>query len=342
MSRIIRVQPRHRAASTRPGRASRATAGSSSARRRASRSSSRRASSGWPHAERRIRGRFRGTLERLGIPVERLSAGRGRPARWPISPDGLAFVALRARGRRAACPGRGPAAARRFERRGGRLRDSVGPAPRHRSAGASGRRAMPVAASGVVFAAGPWLPRLFPDVVGPRDPRHPAGRPVLSARPPAIPTFDAAAFPAWIDYDDAFYGIPALDGRGAKARARSLRPGDRSRPRWSASSIRTPSRRAELPRPAIPAPRRRADRRDPRLPVRDRPPTPTSSSIAIPTLTTSGSSAADRATASSTGRESGATSSIASMAWWTRELDERFSITRVRPPSRGMRSAVPA
>src|SRR6185369_14332110 len=66
-----------------------------------------------------------------------------------------------------------------------------------------------------VFAAGPWLPHLFPEVAGPLI--HVTRQEVLYLGTPAgDPTFDAATFPAWIDYDDAYYGIPALDGRGAK------------------------------------------------------------------------------------------------------------------------------
>ena len=68
-----------------------------------------------------------------------------------------------------------------------------------------------------VFAAGPWLPKLFPDVIGPR---------ILATRqevfffapPPGDPRFLPAAMPGWADFNggDIFYGFPDLEGRGVK------------------------------------------------------------------------------------------------------------------------------
>ena len=68
-----------------------------------------------------------------------------------------------------------------------------------------------------VFAAGPWLPKLFPDVIGPR---------ILATRqevfffapPPGNPRFLPAAMPGWADFNggDIFYGFPDLEGRGVK------------------------------------------------------------------------------------------------------------------------------
>jgi glycine/D-amino acid oxidase-like deaminating enzyme len=79
---------------------------------------------------------------------------------------------------------------------------------------ASGER---VAADRFVFAAGPWLPKLFPDVIGRR---------ILSTRqelflfaPPAGDRrFLPGPMPGWADFNngDMFYGIPDLEGRGVK------------------------------------------------------------------------------------------------------------------------------
>lgn len=72
-----------------------------------------------------------------------------------------------------------------------------------------------VAAETFVFACGPWLPKLFPDVLGQRifTSRQeviffgvPAGEPRF--RPPAMPT--------WLQLRDEFYGMPDLEGRGFK------------------------------------------------------------------------------------------------------------------------------
>ncbi|HEX6071390.1 MAG TPA: FAD-dependent oxidoreductase [Sphingomicrobium sp.] len=72
-------------------------------------------------------------------------------------------------------------------------------------------------ADAFVFALGPWFPKLFPDVVGPR---------ILSTRqevfffaPPAgDQRFLPDAMPGWADFNggDIFYGFPDLEGRGVK------------------------------------------------------------------------------------------------------------------------------
>jgi glycine/D-amino acid oxidase-like deaminating enzyme len=74
-----------------------------------------------------------------------------------------------------------------------------------------------VAADRFVFALGPWLPKLFPDVIGPR---------ILATRqevfffaPPAGDRrFLPGAMPGWADFNggDIFYGFPDLESRGVK------------------------------------------------------------------------------------------------------------------------------
>jgi sarcosine oxidase len=68
-----------------------------------------------------------------------------------------------------------------------------------------------------VFAAGPWLPKLFPDVIGPRI--EPTRQEVFFFAPPAgDPRFLPAAMPGWADFNggDIFYGFPDLESRGLK------------------------------------------------------------------------------------------------------------------------------
>jgi glycine/D-amino acid oxidase-like deaminating enzyme len=66
-----------------------------------------------------------------------------------------------------------------------------------------------------VFAAGPWLPRLFPDVLG--DVIRVTKQDVLYFGPAAgDKRFDASAMPAWADYDAAYWGISAIEKRGFK------------------------------------------------------------------------------------------------------------------------------
>jgi monomeric sarcosine oxidase len=68
-----------------------------------------------------------------------------------------------------------------------------------------------------VFALGPWLPKLFPDVIGKRI--LPTRQEVFYFAPPAGDArFLPAAMPGWADFNggDIFYGFPDLEGRGVK------------------------------------------------------------------------------------------------------------------------------
>ena len=68
-----------------------------------------------------------------------------------------------------------------------------------------------------VFAAGPWLPKLFPEVIGPRI--LPTRQEVFFFSPPAGDRrFLPDAMPGWADFNggDIFYGFPDLESRGVK------------------------------------------------------------------------------------------------------------------------------
>jgi glycine/D-amino acid oxidase-like deaminating enzyme len=74
-----------------------------------------------------------------------------------------------------------------------------------------------IAADRFVFAAGAWLPKLFPDAVGRRI--RPTRQEVFFfAPPPGSPQFLPQAMPCWADFNagDMFYGFPDLEGRGVK------------------------------------------------------------------------------------------------------------------------------
>jgi glycine/D-amino acid oxidase-like deaminating enzyme len=74
-----------------------------------------------------------------------------------------------------------------------------------------------VAADRFVFALGPWLPKLFPDVIGPRI--QPTRQEVFFFAPPAGDRrFSPGAMPGWADFNggDIFYGFPDLETRGVK------------------------------------------------------------------------------------------------------------------------------
>ncbi|WP_166038088.1 FAD-dependent oxidoreductase, partial [Sphingosinicella sp. YJ22] len=68
-----------------------------------------------------------------------------------------------------------------------------------------------------VFATGPWLPRLFPDLLARRI--RPTRQEVFFFRPPAgDPRFGPGQLPGWADFNggDLFYGMPDLEARGFK------------------------------------------------------------------------------------------------------------------------------
>jgi sarcosine oxidase len=63
----------------------------------------------------------------------------------------------------------------------------------------------------VVFACGPWLPKLFPDLL--RGRIRPTRQPVFFFGTPAGKQMQ---MPIWIAFREGAYSIPALDGRGFK------------------------------------------------------------------------------------------------------------------------------
>ncbi len=158
------------------------------------------------------------TLEKLGVPHERLT----RPeleARWPQIDYGpitwaihepesgflMAFHAVQAVARWARYQGCEYRAARVAppEATGGRLE------------ALTTERGEKVSAGAYVFACGPWLAKLFPEVLGDR---------IFISRqevfylgpPPGEERFKVGAIPAWADFAEEIYGVPDFKGRGFK------------------------------------------------------------------------------------------------------------------------------
>ena len=68
-----------------------------------------------------------------------------------------------------------------------------------------------------VFACGPWLPKLFPKLLGRRI--FPTRQEIFFfAPPPGDRRFEVGRLPGWADFNggDIFYGFPDLEGRGFK------------------------------------------------------------------------------------------------------------------------------
>ena len=155
----------------------------------------------------------------LGLPSELLSRG-DMTKRFPmIDFDGIAAGIYE--------PGFGALMARRavltlvdrFVRSGGEYRLGSATAPK----GAdrldavileSGER---IKADRFVFALGPWMPKLFPELL--RGRVVPTRQEVFFFAPPAGDRrFQVGAMPGWADFNDGdiFYGFPDLETRGVK------------------------------------------------------------------------------------------------------------------------------
>lgn len=66
-----------------------------------------------------------------------------------------------------------------------------------------------------VFACGPWLPKIFPDVLGNRI--FPSRQEVFFfGVPPGDSRFSAPSIPTWLKLKDEFYGMPDIENRGLK------------------------------------------------------------------------------------------------------------------------------
>jgi glycine/D-amino acid oxidase-like deaminating enzyme len=74
-----------------------------------------------------------------------------------------------------------------------------------------------ITADHFVFAAGPWLPKLFKEVIGPRI-RVTRQEIFYFAPPDGDARFAPDAMSGWADFNhgDMFYGMPDIEGRGVK------------------------------------------------------------------------------------------------------------------------------
>ncbi len=72
-----------------------------------------------------------------------------------------------------------------------------------------------ISAGTFLFACGPWLPKLFPDVLSGRI--VPTRQDVFFFAPgPGDARFAPPAMPAWVDFEEGTYGVPDLESRGVK------------------------------------------------------------------------------------------------------------------------------
>jgi monomeric sarcosine oxidase len=72
-----------------------------------------------------------------------------------------------------------------------------------------------VAAGVFVFACGPWLPKVFPELLGDRI--FPTRQEVFYfGPPPGDARFASPAMPVWVDFADEIYGLPDIESKGFK------------------------------------------------------------------------------------------------------------------------------
>jgi glycine/D-amino acid oxidase-like deaminating enzyme len=164
------------------------------------------------------------TLTELGIPAERWTPDE-LAARVPvIDPTGVPWALYEPEAGALMARKGVVAAIERFEAEGSRVVTARASAPESRDGaparGELGRLELDdgaaLGADAFVFAAGPWLPDLFPATIGPLIEPH--RQDVMHFQVPAGDRrYDAGTMPAWIDFEGSFYGFPSFDGLSIKA-----------------------------------------------------------------------------------------------------------------------------
>ncbi len=164
-------------------------------------------------------------LTRIGVPVEAMTQDDLRRRYPQMNPEGVGVgllepgaVVLRAKQAILTV-------ARAFERKGGTIRIARVVPPEGRGATLDGVRTTDgdvIRADRYVFACGPWLPRVFPSLLGQR--MEIPGREVFYFGLPAGDT--SLAHPNFPNFSESgYYGFASIDGRGFKVCPSAGRPG---------------------------------------------------------------------------------------------------------------------
>ena len=160
------------------------------------------------------------SLGALGIPAERWSPDE-LAARVPVmNPDGVPWALFEPEaGALRALPAV-VATIARFQAEGGTVLVGRVAPPAAPGRGALDRVVLDdgrsLDADAFVFTAGPWLPDLFPALLGELIVPH--RQDVMQfAVPAGDGRYGPDRLPLWIDFEGSFYGFPSLDGIGLKA-----------------------------------------------------------------------------------------------------------------------------
>jgi monomeric sarcosine oxidase len=153
------------------------------------------------------------TLQRLGINHERLDRDE-LARRYPqITPGGVTWGILEPDsgvllGRRAVQVVAAAARAIGVDYREEAVASPVNNSIRTRSGDE-------IVARRYVFACGPWLPKLFPELLSERI--HVSRQEeIFFGVPPGDDRFNVGVMPCWIDFNDLIYALPNIEGRGFK------------------------------------------------------------------------------------------------------------------------------
>lgn len=159
---------------------------------------------------------------KLGLPTRALDAAELRRAYPQVDWSGVTLGLLE--------PRFGALMARRavqtlvdgFVRRGGEYRVAaiLPPAPADKLEAVATSAGERIVADRWVFACGPWLPRMFPDLLAARI--FPTRQEIFFFAPPeGDRRFGPAHLPGWADFNegDIYYGFPDLEARGFKIAA---------------------------------------------------------------------------------------------------------------------------
>ena len=158
-------------------------------------------------------------LKERGFPFEELMTAEAR-RRWPqIDFEGVRWVFREERAgyllARQSCA----AAVEGFVTEGGEYRETAAEPGAIRGNALTGLKlsdGSTLNADAYVFACGPWLPKVFPDVLG--ETIRPTRQEVFFfGTPSGDGRFSEGTMPVWVDFGPRlFYGIPGNEGRGFK------------------------------------------------------------------------------------------------------------------------------
>jgi sarcosine oxidase len=157
------------------------------------------------------------TLTRLGIRYEKLARAE-LESRWPQIALGPVTWAIHEPGSGALMARRAvQAVAAQAARDGVVIRTAaiLPPRGKGRLGALSIRGGSTISAGAFVFACGPWLPKLFPDLLEERI--FPTRQEVFYfGPPPGDARFAPPAMPVWVDFAEEIYGLPDIESKGFK------------------------------------------------------------------------------------------------------------------------------